>query len=108
MGRRVPVTAQIGVLAHADLARLSDLGRLCRRASVRRAWGTDMARLAGEVAACAATPERLARLQGEVLIPLELDVLAGRVRLADPQKAITALISVEAERITARAIRDPS
>jgi hypothetical protein len=37
-----------------------------------------MARLAGDLAALAATPDRLAALQRDVLVPLELEVLAGR------------------------------
>ena len=36
-----------------------------------------MARLADELAALAATSDRLAALQRDVLVPLELDVLAG-------------------------------
>src|SRR5690349_7313628 len=56
MGGQVSVVVQLGVLAHADLGRLADLGRNSRRGSVRRAWGTEMARLAGDLAALAATP----------------------------------------------------
>ena len=48
MGGQVPVAVQLGVLAHADLNRLADLGRNRRLGSVRRTWGTQMARLAGE------------------------------------------------------------
>ena len=77
MGGQVSVVVQLGVLAHADLGRLADLGRNSRRGSVRRAWGTEMARLAGDLAALAATPDRLAALQCDVLVPLELAVLAG-------------------------------
>ena len=78
MGGQVPVVVQLGVLAHADLGRLADLGRNSRRGAVRRAWGTEMARLAGDLAALAATPGRLAALQHDVLVPFELEVLAGR------------------------------
>ena len=46
MGGQVPVVAQLGVLAHADLGRLADLGRNSRLGAVRRTWGTEMARLA--------------------------------------------------------------
>ena len=77
MGGQVPVVAQLGVLAHADLGRLADLGRNSRPEAVRRAWGTEMARLANELAALAATSDWLAALQRGVLVPLELDVLAG-------------------------------
>jgi len=77
-GLSVPAPVQIGVLAHGDLARLRDLGRLAGRGSVQRAWGRDMARLAGEVAARTGTPGRLADLQRRMLVPLELDVLARR------------------------------
>jgi hypothetical protein len=47
MGRQVPAVVQLDVLPHADLGRLADLGRNSRLGSVRRAWGTEMARLAG-------------------------------------------------------------
>ena len=72
MGGQVPVAVQLGVLAHADLNRLADLGRHSRLGSVRRGWGTEMARLAGDLASLAATPERLATLQRDLLVPLEL------------------------------------
>ena len=75
MGRPVPVRMQIGVLAHADLERLRALGRYCRRGSVRRTWGTDMARLAGDLAETAGSAEKLHRIQAEILVPLELDAL---------------------------------
>src|SRR5271157_5953421 len=72
MGRRVPLIVQLGVLAHADITRLEALGRAARHASVRRAWGTDMARLAGDVARTAGTPARLEEIQRSILVPLEL------------------------------------
>src|SRR5271154_253888 len=78
MGRVVPVPVQIGVLAHASLDRLSTLGRYYRRGSIRRTWGSDMAGLAGELAGFAASPEQLRHIQSDILVPLELDVLAGR------------------------------
>jgi hypothetical protein len=77
-GRPLSVPVQIGVLAHASLERLGDLGRYSQRGSVRRSWGTEMARLAGEVARLGQSAEGLRRLQAEHLVPLELDVLAGR------------------------------
>lgn len=91
MGRSVPVGVQLGVLAHADLDRLRDLGRYCRRGSVRRTWGTDMARLAGDLADAAGSPEELDRIQSEVLVPLELDVLAGRRVVAGRHDLISYL-----------------
>jgi hypothetical protein len=57
MGGQVPLAVQLGVLAHADLHRLADLGRNSRLGSVRRAWGTEMARLAGDLAVLAVTPD---------------------------------------------------
>jgi hypothetical protein len=74
---QVPLSVRLGVLAHGDIRRLADLGRNCRRGSVRRAWGTEMARLAGEIAEQAGTAEALAAVQHTVLVPLELDSLAG-------------------------------
>ena len=91
MGGQVPVVVQLGVLAHADLGRLADLGRNSRRGSVRRAWGTEMARLAGDLAVLAATPERLAALQRNLLIPLELEALGGRAELSTRAGAIRHL-----------------
>jgi hypothetical protein len=39
MSGQVPAVAQLGVLAHADLGRLADLGRNSRLGAVRRTWG---------------------------------------------------------------------
>jgi hypothetical protein len=85
-GRPLALSVQLGVLAHASLERLRDLGRYSRRGSVRRAWGTDMAQLAGEVAHFGHTPEGLNRIQAELLVPLELDVLAGTRTFASRQE----------------------
>jgi len=93
MGGQVPVAVQLGVLAHADLGRLADLGQNSRLGSVRRAWGTEMARLAGDLASLAASPERLAALQRDVLIPLELQGLAGRAEFSTRAGVISYLRS---------------
>jgi len=98
MGRRVPLLVQLGVLAHADLERLCGLGRYCRRGSVRRTWGSDMARLAGDLAASTGTPEALRGLQRELLIPLELEVLGGRHLLSDREDLIRLVRSYLATR----------
>ena len=50
-----------------------------------------MARLAGELAALAATPDRLATLQRDVLVPLELEVLAGRADVSTRAGVISHL-----------------
>jgi len=91
MGGQLPVVAQLSVLAHADLGRLADLGRNSRLGAVRKAWGTEMARLAGDLAALAATPERLVALQRDVLVPLELEVLAGRADVSTRAGVISHL-----------------
>ena len=93
MGGQVPLVVQIGVLAHADLGRLADLGRNSRRGSIRRAWGTEMARLAGDLAGLAASPERLAALQRDLLVPLELQALADRAEFSTRAGAISYLRS---------------
>jgi len=93
MGGRVPVAVQLGVLAHADLSRLADLGHNRRLGSVRRAWGTQMARLAGDLADFAATPQRLAALQCDLLVPLELMALGGRAEFSTRAGAISYLRS---------------
>ena len=59
-----------------------------RRASIRRMWGLDMAALAGEVADAAGDATRLAHLQQEALIPLEVAVMAdGPGALSRPEVA---------------------
>lgn len=50
-----------------------------------------MARLAGDLAALAATPGRLAALQRDLLVPLELEALAGRAELSTRTGAINHL-----------------
>jgi hypothetical protein len=91
LGRQVPLPVRLGVLAHADINRLTDLGRYCRRGSVRRAWGTAMARLAGDIALHAGTAEALAALQHDVLQPLELELLAGQATFATTSDLIAYL-----------------
>src|SRR5215831_15768960 len=91
MGGQVPVAVQLGVLAHADLSRLADLGSNRRLGSVRRAWGAPMARLAGDLADFAATPQRLAALQRDLLVPLELMALDGRAELSTRAGAVIYL-----------------
>ena len=93
MGGQVPVAVQLGVLAHADLSRLAGLGRNRRLGSVRRAWGTQMARLAGDLADFAATPQRLAALQRDLLVPLELMALDGSAELSTRAGAVSYLRS---------------
>ena len=58
---QVPLAVRLGVVAHADIGRLQELGRYCRRGSVRRAWGTDLARMAGDIVQQAGTAELLPR-----------------------------------------------
>lgn len=94
MGRTVPVPVQLGVLAHGSLERLTALGRFCRRGSIRRAWGTELAALAGDIARFAGTPERLVALQVTTLVPLELEVLGGRRVFVDRRSAASHVRSV--------------
>src|SRR5215470_10720575 len=49
MGGRIPVVAQLGVLAHADLGRLADLGRNSRLGAVRRAGRVDVSTRTGVI-----------------------------------------------------------
>jgi hypothetical protein len=51
----------------------------------------EMARLAGDLAGLAATPERLAALQRNLLVPLESEALAGRAELSTRAGAISRL-----------------
>jgi hypothetical protein len=91
LGEQVPLAVRLGVLAHADISRLTDLGRYCRRGTVRRAWGTAMARLAGDIAQQASTAEALAAFQRDVLQPLELELLAGHVTFTGSSDLIAYL-----------------
>jgi hypothetical protein len=50
-----------------------------------------MARLAGDLAVLAATPERLAALRRDVLVPVELEVVAGGAELSTRTDAISHL-----------------
>jgi hypothetical protein len=75
----VPLAVRLGVLAHADMSRLTELGRNRGRGSVRRTWGTEMAGLAGDIAQHAGAAEALAAFQRDILLPLELELLAGHV-----------------------------
>ena len=50
-----------------------------------------MARLAGELTALAATSDRLATLQRDVLVPVELEVLAGRADVSTRAGVISHL-----------------
>ena len=52
-----------------------------------------MARLAGDIDDYAATPERLAVLQRDLLVPLELEVLAGRAEFSTRSGAVSYLRS---------------
>jgi hypothetical protein len=88
---RVPLAVRLGVLANADISRLTDLGRHCRRGSVRRSWGTEMARLTGDIAQHTGTAEALAAFQRRVVQPLELELLAGRVTFASTSDLIAYL-----------------
>ena len=88
MGGQVPVAVQLGVLAHADLSRLANLGSNRRLGSVRRAWGTQMARLAA--------------LQRDLLVPLELEAVGGHAELSTRAGAISYLRS----QLPLRAARD--
>lgn len=88
---QVSLTVRLEVLAHADINRLAELGRNCRRGSVRRTWGTEMARLAGDIAERAGTAEALVAIQRGVLLPLELKLLAGQVTCAGASDLIAYL-----------------
>jgi hypothetical protein len=52
-----------------------------------------MARLAGDLADFAATPQRLAALQRDLLVPLELKALGGRAEFSTRASAISYLRS---------------
>jgi hypothetical protein len=91
-GRSVPVAVQLGVLAHGSFERLTNLGKDAKRGVVRRAWGIEMASLAGDIASATGSGAQLAAFQTDCLIPLEIEVLAGH-RAGHSRVAIIQLVT---------------
>lgn len=69
--------AWINKLAHATWSELGDLAEARPRRA--RGWDGATAYLASEIRAYASTPEDLLHLQRSGLIPLELELLDGRI-----------------------------
>jgi hypothetical protein len=77
-GRRMaPAWAYLNQLAHSNVEDLVRLARRCHddRSSV---WDETVSYLAAELLGFDGRPEAIVNIQREVLIPIELDVLAGR------------------------------
>ncbi|MCU4182858.1 hypothetical protein K6U06_00665 [Acidiferrimicrobium sp. IK] len=74
-GRYVRPWTVVGALAHCDLGRLAQL-RTLPPSTPTQSWRATLAYLATELATKASTASDLARLQREVLVPLELELLA--------------------------------
>jgi hypothetical protein len=90
-----PAWTWLNLLAHGGVA---DLQAACAQSRAPVAahsaeWVQARAFLAGEILDRAATPEQLARLQRDVLVPLELELASrpgtGRFR---PQDLVTAVL----------------
>lgn len=70
----IPPWAVLNRLAHADRSELARL--LTGRVGVRVAWAGPERLIAAHLLARAPTPEALGRVQREVLVPLELGLIA--------------------------------
>jgi len=84
-----PSWVWINQLAHGSWEDLRDLSQ--KRHRWLRLWEGASTFLSAEMIACTGTPERLLALQRSALIPLELDVLDGRV---EPPSSPLKLISM--------------
>ena len=90
-GRYVPPWTVVAALAHCDRRRLGELRDLPPTA-LAQSWRATLAYLATELAARAGTDAELRRLQHDVLVPLELELLdRGRGWMATPAKLIDLL-----------------
>jgi hypothetical protein len=91
--RVVPAWAVVGALAHADRSRLVALEE-GRTPGPSRRWSAVLSYLAAEVARCATSDVELSRIQRQVLIPLELDLLDPRLRwVGSPAQLVEELRS---------------
>ena len=88
--------AWTNTLAHTsweDLRRLSN-----ERTYLRPAWKGALSYLASEITADTGSPEVLVMFQRDVLIPLELDILAGRTSPPVSASELIAMIRAELNR----------
>jgi hypothetical protein len=76
-GRIRPCWAWLNALAHGPESDLERQARSLGRPSTRGRWETANAFLAGELLATSRRGSSMEALQSDVLVPLELDLLAG-------------------------------
>ncbi|MBO0732581.1 MAG: hypothetical protein J2P57_25195 [Acidimicrobiaceae bacterium] len=91
-GRRVPRWAWLNAVAHAqpeDLQGISAAGRLADPGS----WAAAIGRVADELLDAADSPDQVGRLQAELVVPLELDVLADNHRLPVRPRDVDRLLA---------------
>jgi hypothetical protein len=87
----------INVLAHSSWDQLNQLAAGPARPG--GSWESATSFLATEMCAAAATPAGLLDLQREGLIPLELNVLAGRTSPPDTPVELVAAVRAELDRL---------
>lgn len=75
-GGRVPAWALVSSLAHSDFDHFLQVTQLGQR-DHPASWNAAIAYLATEILATAPDARQLAAIQQEVLVPIELDLLAG-------------------------------
>ncbi len=109
-GRRVPRWAWLNAVAHGDqddLRAIAAVGRLANSGS----WAAAIGRVADEMLEGGRSRDDIARLQAELVVPLELDVLGDRHRLPvrprDFDRLLAGRLSPPAKPATQEATTDP-
>ncbi len=87
----VPVWVAVNALAHSDLFHLRALAR-DRTHLARDTWGEWFTRLAAEIVEMAPTEDELVKVQREILVPLELQLLDDRVAMPSTPDHLLAVI----------------
>jgi hypothetical protein len=90
--RRVPTWAWLNPLAHCPAPRLHALAEMTVNGNPATDWGVVVCLLASDILAAGASPAGVARLQQEVLVPLELDLLGGRQPAPPSPVALMSLV----------------
>jgi hypothetical protein len=88
---RIPAWAWVNVLAHATPVRLRQLVAIGHYAHPS-SWDCTLGASAAELVTAGCTPVGILRLQREALVPLELDLLAGRTASPSKPSQLTVLI----------------
>ncbi len=95
-----PPDGWLNKLAHADWAEICALSK--KRYRPIRVWEGATSFLAAEMRAFADTPEALLGLQRGALIPLELEVLAGRAEKPESPLDLIEMVTTETDKFRSR------